>query len=132
MNAYNSTVERSSVLIPKKLLRINTLDDFRENTPSPPYPPKSSPIKSFNKKIYFSPKPDHIMKLIETPKSGINNIPKRKEIMEKIIEDVVNNMMEQICPDKISKPKLNKLYNCISISDNDDIEDLELIEINTN
>ena len=72
----------------------------------------------------------YVIKLIETPKSGINNIPKKKEIMEKIIEDVVDNMMEQICPDKISKPTLNKLYNCISILDNDDIEDLELIEIN--
>ena len=138
MISYHS-ISNKSVVVPKKLLRINTMDDFRKNTPSPPFPPKNSPIKTFNKNIHFSPKPKSIIKLIETPTSGNNKMPKRKKLLEKTIENVVENMMEQLCYNKSNKKIVNKLayINILKddenkIDDENEIDDLELININNN
>ena len=121
----------------KKLLRINTFDDLRENTPSPPYPPKRSPIRTINR--YYSPKPESVIKLIETPKNGINNLSQKREKLEKTIENVVENMMKKICiENEINNEKefddlknIEKLQNDLYINI-DEEDDLELINIYKN
>lgn len=107
----------SSIILSKKKLRINTMDDFRENTPSPPYPPKRSPIKTIYKNTYFSPKPKDVIKLIETPRHGANKLPITNTQLEKTIENLIDHLMNNI-----------RKNDSMELDDEDN---LELIKINT-
>jgi hypothetical protein len=122
---YTSVInsEICSILNPKKLLRINTFEDFRENTPSPPPAPKRSPIRTIHKN--FSPKPKSILKIIDTPRSGTNELPLSNKKLEDLIENIVDNMMKEICCKKTNETKLIIKKNISDLN-----EDLELMQIN--
>ena len=119
----DSDSSSSEILTPRKtLLRIQTGLDLRSNTPSPPTIKRRSPV-IIHKKIkdlssFYSPKPNSVLRLIQTPKRVIkeNNDLKlkiEKEIknaIDEIITNVENKIFDKINFENMVHLSSNNLY----------------------
>jgi len=94
---YESS-ESDGELTPRKssLLRIDTEQDLRTNTPSPPAIPRKSPLRKIQTTpCIYSPRPDSVLRLIKTPKRTIKNKIKL-EHFERQIERAVDNLIQKV------------------------------------
>ena len=98
LNTDYESSESDGELTPRKstLLRINTKQDLRTNTPSPPAIPRKSPLRKIQSApCIYSPRPESVLRLIETPKRTIKNKIKL-EHFERQIEQAVDNLIQKI------------------------------------
>ena len=91
-------------LTPRKdLLRIQTGLDLRSNTPSPPpIERRSTPTKPMKKKIklrnmhkFYSPRPESVIKLIQTPSNYIKNNQLKTKI-EQEVKTTINELISMV------------------------------------
>lgn len=98
LNTDYESSESDGELTPRRssLLRIDTEQDLRTNTPSPPAIPRKSPLRKIQTTpCIYSPRPESVLKIIRTPKRTIKNKIKL-EHFEVQIERAVDNLIQKI------------------------------------
>lgn len=106
---FSSDSDSSELSTPRKirLLRIDTNLDLRSNTPSPPpIERRRTPLRRLQSMPLcgISPRPDKVLKLIQTP----NKLVKNKSFKLKIEKEVKNTINELIS--NIEKPDIIKAF----------------------
>jgi hypothetical protein len=94
----------------KDLLRIQTGLDLRSNTPSPPpIERRSTPTRTIKKKIklrimhkFYSPRPESVIKLIQTPSNYIKNNNLKLQI-EKEVKNTIDEIISTVESNTIDK-----------------------------
>jgi len=100
----------SEYITPRKtFLRIETGMKLRTNTPSPPtIERRSPPIKKIKSMpVFYSPKPDSVLKLIQTP----NNLQKKNIVLKKNIERDVKETIENLINTIEEKEYIHKMIH---------------------
>ena len=120
-NYSDSDSDSSGVLTPRKtLLRIQTGLDLRSNTPSPPCierrsPPRKIALKKSNSMpVFYSPKPNCVLKLIQTPQNLYKKNKNLKKEIENEIKETINELISTIEEKKLFYDMIHESSNYLN------------------